>query len=285
MRGLGGYYMQMCALTAVVALISANGTGARPLEPTVYASASVPADALVLPANTEVPVSLNEEVSSRTARKGSVFDVSVIRDVMAGGRVVIARGTRGHGEVVYRTGRGAFGKSGKIEIKLQSVELGDRLVPLGGQFRQEGQGNTGATIGAVLAAGVIAGALVTGKSAVFEQGREFRGYTLEALALRAPPRAAVASLPTVVPAAVFAAPAVASVRPIVLAAAAPVSTYVPVAAVAAPRPRPKVGAGVGSTLVLGYSGSAEPDWRRYDRELAAQRGVHGRQPQGWSISD
>lgn len=135
---------------------------------------------LVLPSNTEVTVSLNQEVSSKKMKEGAKFDVSVSRDVMLGNYVVIPRGTRGRGEITYRTGKGAFGKSAKMEIEVRSLDMNGRIVPLSGKFRQEGAGNTGATIGAVVAVGVFA-AFVTGKSAVFEQGRELRTFTTEPL--------------------------------------------------------------------------------------------------------
>jgi hypothetical protein len=251
--------MKTCALVAIIALITPAAGNAQQIEPVPYAAPVV--DATVIPANTEVLVSLNEELTSRTARQGKVFDVSVSRDVMAGGLVAIPRGTLGHGEVVFRTGRGAFGKSGKMEIKLQNVVLGGRIVPLGGRFREEGAGNTGATIGAVLAAGVIAGALVTGRSAVFAQGREFRGYTLEALALGGSRPVAVASLPVQAP---------------VMAAMSPRFTVSPVGnnlRPVAPAPRRT------------YAIARAPEMTSYERELAAQQGVHGQQAQGWSISD
>lgn len=69
-------------------------------------------------------------------------------------------------------------------------------MPLVGHFRQEGRGNTGATVGAVVAVGVFS-AFVTGRSAVIEQGREFRVYTREPLDVTIPgaPSAAPAAAP------------------------------------------------------------------------------------------
>jgi len=134
----------------------------------------------VLPANTEVLVTLNSEVNSKKMKTGQKFDVSVSRDVMIGNYIVIPRGTPGVGEITYRTGKGAFGKSAKMEIDLRSLTLGGRDVPLSGHFRQEGTGNTGATVGAAVAVGVFS-AFVTGHSAIFEQGRELRGFTREAM--------------------------------------------------------------------------------------------------------
>ncbi len=133
----------------------------------------------LLPANTEVLLSLNSEVNSKKMKEGQKFDLTVSRDVMIGNYIVIPRGTPGHGEITYRTGKGAFGKSAKMEIDLRSITLNGREIPITGHFRQEGQGNTGATVGVAVAAGVFS-AFVTGRSAIFEQGREFRTFTREA---------------------------------------------------------------------------------------------------------
>ena len=184
---LGG--MMSCAAVAQTAP-QAAAPAAAPAAPQAEAqSAAVVATAspvmpasgqTVLPANTEILVTLNSEVSSKRMKVGQKFDVSVSRDVMIGNYVVIPRGTPGVGEITYRTGKGAFGKSAKMEIDLRSLTLGGREVPLSGHFRQEGQGNTGATVGAAVAVGVFS-AFVTGRSAIFEQGRELKGFTREAL--------------------------------------------------------------------------------------------------------
>ena len=109
------------------------------------------------------------------------FKLTVVQDVMLGGYIIIPRGTPAYGSMTYRTGKGAFGKSAKIEIDMESISLAGRSIPLVGHFRQEGQGNTGATIGTAVAAGLIAAAFVTGRSAVFDAGREFRVSTREAV--------------------------------------------------------------------------------------------------------
>lgn len=133
-----------------------------------------------LPSNTEVDLTLNSEISSKKSKEGDMFTLSVAHDVMLGDYIVIPKGTRANGKVVYRTGKGAFGKSAKMEIEMVNLDLGNRSIPLSGKFRQEGQGNTGATVGTAVAVGVFS-AFVTGRSAVFEQGREFRAYTRDPL--------------------------------------------------------------------------------------------------------
>lgn len=177
--------MKIVSVAAVAALLCASVAGA---QQTQTGPAPLPATlapgyggaATVLPTNTEVLVTLNSEVSSKRVKVGDRFMVSVSRDVMVGNYVVIPRGTPGFGVVTFRTGKGAFGKSAKMDIEIRSITLNGREIPLSGKFHQEGQGNTGATVGAAVAVGVFS-AFVTGRSAVFEQGRELRTFTLEAL--------------------------------------------------------------------------------------------------------
>ena len=139
-----------------------------------------------LPSNTEVWISLNNELNSKKTKMGDKFDVTVSRDVMLGDYVVIPRGTAGHGQISYRTGKGAFGKSAKMEFDLVDVKVGDRYIPVNGHYRIEGQGNTGAAVGAVVAVGVF-GAFVTGHSATAGQGTEWKAYTKEPIMVAVAP--------------------------------------------------------------------------------------------------
>jgi hypothetical protein len=140
----------------------------------------------VIPPNTDVLVRLDQEVSSKGSKVGDSFKLTVVQDVMLNGAVVIRRGAPAFGTVAWRTGKGMFGKSAKMEISVDRLRLDGREVPLFGRFREEGEGNTGATIGTAIAAGLIAAAFVTGGSAVFPAGREFRVSTRQENALAAP---------------------------------------------------------------------------------------------------
>jgi hypothetical protein len=185
-------------------------TGAAALATTlcVPAIAQVPVTAVappsgnLLPSNTELLLSTNREVNSKSVKEGQKFELSVARDVMLGNYIVIPRGTRGWGQISYRTGKGAFGKSAKMEFDLTEIELGGRHIPISGHYRVEGQGNTGAAVGAVVAVGPF-GAFVTGRSAVITQGTEYKGYTREQLAVALPDGGATMQ-PAVAPAPVTA---------------------------------------------------------------------------------
>ena len=139
-----------------------------------------------LNANTPITLSVNHEVNSRHVRVGDTFPLTLVQDVSVDGHVVIPRGTRAVGELVWRTGKGVFGKSAKMEVALRYLEMDGRRIPLDGSYRQEGEGNTGATVGAVLGAGVIGGLLVTGRSAVIPAGRELQARIIDAIPVSIP---------------------------------------------------------------------------------------------------
>ncbi len=134
----------------------------------------------VLPANTEVLLRMNEELSGKSAEVGTTFYMSVAQDVIHNNMIIIPRGTRGMGEVIWETDKGAFGKSGKMEVEIKYLELDGRRIPVQGKFRQEGEGNTVATIATAVMVGVFS-AFVTGKSAVIPKGRELAVHTTDPL--------------------------------------------------------------------------------------------------------
>lgn len=185
---------QVAPSISTAPVVPPSAARASPVAPTLVASIVAPIVAVqamqvpgpaagvsLLPPNTPVMLTLNSEINSKTIRRGDDFDLSVASDVMVGGFIVIPRGTRARGQVTYRTGKGVFGKSAKIEVAMQSILLSGRVIPLSGSFREEGRGNTGATIGTALAAGLLPAMFVTGHSAVIPAGREFRAYTKDAV--------------------------------------------------------------------------------------------------------
>src|SRR4051812_10183659 len=101
--------------------------------PTIQAPASEPVPAvqptpvaaqeLVLPTGTEVLLSMSTEINSTDNHEGDTFPLTVVNDIRVGDQVVIPHGTRAVGEITWRTGRGAFGKSGKMNIALRYLDL------------------------------------------------------------------------------------------------------------------------------------------------------------------
>ncbi|MCA1653915.1 MAG: hypothetical protein ABR588_06290 [Sphingomicrobium sp.] len=162
--------------------VATNSLAARPVTAVMVQAPSAVTNGSMLQSNSEVWLSLDHELTSKKTKVGAAIPMSVSRDVMLGNYVVIPRGTPAKGHISYRTGKGAFGKSAKMEFDLDSIELPGRSVPVTGHYRIEGQGNTGAAVGAVVAVGVF-GAFVTGHSATAAQGSEWKASTKEPLAI------------------------------------------------------------------------------------------------------
>ncbi len=166
---------------ATVALVSSSLSAqdaaappavAEPAAQAVAAPAAAPVpQTLTLPSGTPITLAVAEEVNSSTHRAGDTFKLTVLNDVTIGQTVVIPRGTPALAEITWRTGKGAFGKSGKIEFNLSHIELGTKAIPVSGSYRQEGEGNTIATGVGVIAIGIFAG-FITGKRARLPIGRE-----------------------------------------------------------------------------------------------------------------
>ncbi|KYC30928.1 MULTISPECIES: hypothetical protein [Sphingobium] len=178
-------FVSALALSAAVPALAQQPVAApvaATAAPMLIAPPQVQQATAVLPANTEITLALNDTISTKGKRwtEGDNFDLTVTHNVMLGNYVIIPKGSRGVGRISWLTNKGAFGKSGKMEIDLEYVEVGGRRIPLSGHYRQEGEGNTVATVGTVIAAGVFAG-FVTGKSGTIPAGRELTAHTKEDL--------------------------------------------------------------------------------------------------------
>ncbi len=169
------------ALGVATSTIPASAQTAQPAAVIAVGTAPQAETEWTLPANTEVAVAPVSEVSSKTLKEGDSFSFTVVHDVRVKNQIVIPRGARGEGKVVWRTGKGMFGKSAKMDLGFDWVEVDGQKIPLAGKYRQEGEGNTGATIGTVLAVGLVGGMFVTGKSAVVPQGMQLKAFTRDPL--------------------------------------------------------------------------------------------------------
>lgn len=180
--GLGAAALCLASTAVAQSAPAPVVTPTPPVQITVARPAAVTTGSM-LPSNTEVFLALDNELSSKKAKVGDAISLRVARDVMLGQVVVIPRGTPATGKVTFRTGKGVFGKSAKMDFVIDTLNLGGRTVALSATHRIAGDGNTGATVGAVVAAGVIGGLLVTGRSAIAAAGSEWKAMTKEPVAI------------------------------------------------------------------------------------------------------
>lgn len=122
----------------------------------------------------------------RISNKGDTFTMTVIEDVKQGDYVVVPVGTVGTGEVTMVTGRGGFGKSGKIEIRMNTIDVGGRKYAMDGTHLQKGKGRGGAAVAGTILAGAIAGAFIKGDEADIPLHTELSFRTKEAIVYTAP---------------------------------------------------------------------------------------------------
>ncbi|WP_179042139.1 hypothetical protein [Sphingobium lactosutens] len=152
-----------------------------------------------LPASTLITVTPNEEITSKKIEVGTQVAFSVVNDIVEDGIVAIPRGSQVAGTITWKTGKAIGGKSGKFEVKFDSVNVRGRAYALRGVHRQEGKGNT--------AAALLGSILVSGRSAQMLPGQMANAFTAEPI-----PFAMARAVPAAADPAVAAAPAPAPVR-------------------------------------------------------------------------
>jgi hypothetical protein len=180
------------ASAAVLAVLLVPTTTVAATVPTMSAVAAPAAETVVLKLGTAVPMKTTAEMTSKKTKVGERFALVVASDVVVGGQVVIPAGATGVGEVVSVTKKGAFGRSGKIQVRVLYVDVGSTRIELTGTFDTAGKGNTTGTGVAAVAVGVFS-AFVTGKSAIIAPGTEINGYAAKDTDVQAVGAAAAAA--------------------------------------------------------------------------------------------
>ena len=129
-----------------------------------------------LPEGTEIRVRTESDLTSKTAEIGDAVYLRVSDPVRRNGVIIIPDGARVTGRVSAARHRGVFGRSGKLEISVDSVKIGDNSLRLRGGKNNNGKGQGTLSIATAVLVAPIAG-IITGKSAVIKQGTEFIAYT------------------------------------------------------------------------------------------------------------
>jgi len=128
----------------------------------------------LMPANTLLQVTPTQEITSKRIEEGQQVSFVTVGDVVEGDTVVIPRGSPVVATVTWKTGRAIGGKSGKFELRFDSVNVRGRSYSTSGTWRQEGRGNTvGALLGSII---------ISGRSAVMDPGQIVNAFTAEPIA-------------------------------------------------------------------------------------------------------
>lgn len=170
-------------LAIVAALVATTPVHAQTVAPPPPYAAAAPAAPAPAPAlapikiaeGTEMVIRIEDTLSSKTANEGDRFTISLDDDVTLSDGTVLRAGYRGVGEVVEARSNGAMGKTGKINLRLNYLKVGDPRIRLRGQKSAQGDHRTGTQVVTVVLVGVFAG-FVKGKNTTIPRGTMVNAY-------------------------------------------------------------------------------------------------------------
>jgi BON domain len=158
---VGATGLDATAGTAPDANSSASASGAS----SAPAAAAGPTP-LVVPAGTEITVTVDQKLSSKTSQAGEAFMASVAQPVTIDGRTAIPKGSSASGKVLRAKEKGKIKGEGELSITLTSVTIHGRNYALAtGSLDStvKGKGKrTAVTTGGGAAGGALIGGLAGG---------------------------------------------------------------------------------------------------------------------------
>ena len=129
-------------------------------QPPVQYGAQEGSQAVTIPSGALLRVRLVEGLTAKRIKAGTVFDATVLNDVIADGEVAIPRGASVQGTIVESNPSGAVGGKGQLALQLNSVSLSGRNYPiLSDTWTHYGRDKTGQTVGSAVGLGAF-GALI-----------------------------------------------------------------------------------------------------------------------------
>ena len=138
----------------------------------------------VLRAGTPVPVALSEFLTTKgkSLKVGRRVQLEVAQDVLLNGRVVIPARSPVEGVLTHVRNKGMWGKSGAIQLQINSVNINGTTIRLKGDMDSRGETGTAGVVGAIVAL-PVAGFFVTGTSAEMPLNMPGRAFLDQDIAL------------------------------------------------------------------------------------------------------
>ncbi|HLZ76009.1 hypothetical protein [Phenylobacterium sp.] len=134
---------------------------------------------------TEFSIRLDEAVSSNTSTEGDRFTVTLDDDVKLSDGTILKAGYHGVGEVVEAQKNGMLAKTGKLNIRLVYLRVGDDRIRLRANKGAEGDVRVGSTVAAVIFLWPIA-PFIKGTQVSIKKGTILRAYADQDIALTTP---------------------------------------------------------------------------------------------------
>lgn len=138
-----------------------------------------------IPEGTEFSVRIDEALSSSSASEGDRFTITLEEDVKLPDGTVLLAGYHGVGEVVEAQDNGMLAKSGKLNIRLVYLKVGDVRIKLRANKGAEGDIRIGATVATVILFWPAA-PFIKGKDVSIKKGTIMRAYAEQDTVLSSP---------------------------------------------------------------------------------------------------
>ena len=157
-----------------------------PAEASPAAPAAASPSKAVLKEGTEVSLKLVQNLSSKTARVGDPVDMTLDQDLLVGQTVVVKKGAKALATITNAKKAGMMGRGGELNLHLEYLLAEGGKVRLRGVQGHQGDDKTGATVGLVIAFGVL-GFMKHGKQAEVKEGTALKAYVDQDIELAALP--------------------------------------------------------------------------------------------------
>src|ERR1700730_11276178 len=132
----------------------------------MMAAVSTPLLAQTMPVSTPIYVTLDQTVSSKTAKVGQILSGSVSQNVVVDGKTAIPKGSKANLAVASVQASGRLSTPAKLYVRLESVVVNGKTIPARtnswGQTEKSKAKRDAVGIGGGAAAGAIIGALAGG---------------------------------------------------------------------------------------------------------------------------
>lgn len=133
------------------------------------------AQSVILPEGMTIPLQTQEDISSKSAKKGDPVKLAVAKAVTIGGATAIPAGTPVMGEVSKVRDNGLLGRSGKLDISVTTLKVGQQFIPLRGERNAKGKSGTLGSVGAGIVFLPLA-VIVRGRDVKVPAGTMFEAY-------------------------------------------------------------------------------------------------------------
>lgn len=140
-------------------------------EPAAANGAAAPAARLLLPAGTRIDLVTRDSISTKKNEKGDLLYLKVAAPVTVDGAIAIPADTIVVAQLTRAEKRGAFGRSGKLDVQLLYAELPGGPLRVSGTLEARGKKDAGDGA-ATAAAFLVLPFLPTGRSAEIPAGSE-----------------------------------------------------------------------------------------------------------------